>query len=302
LASPALRLGILGCDTSHVVEFTRRLHHRDMPAEQWVDGARVVAAWPGESAIAPERLPGYVRALAELGVAIVDRPEDLAAHRVDAVLVEAQQGSLHAALALPWLQAGVPVFVDKPFACSVVDAAAMVEAAARGRAVLLSASALRFCREVAAARAGQGRLLGAQTYTPATLHSGNPGLFHYGVHGVEMLYALMGGPGCRRLSCISTDGADDVVGVWADGRLGGVRGLRAGARGFGFVAYGEAGIRAAQVDTAWIYRDLLQVVVRVLAGQPSPVPPEELVEVVAFQEYALRSAAADGQPVALPVV
>lgn len=291
-----LRLGILGCDTSHVVEFTKRLNHVEVAADQWVEGARVVAAWPGGSEIAPDRLPGYVEALRRLGVSVVDRPEDL---RVDAVLLEAQQGSTHAGLAVPLLRAGVPVFVDKPFACSVADAAAMVEAAARGGAPLLSASSLRFAPEV---QAVQGAVLGAQTWSPAALHPGNPGLFHYGVHGVEMLYALMGGGGCEAVRCTSTDGADDALGVWGDGRLGGVRGLRGGAHGYGFTTFGVDGVRSGAVGTEWIYRNLLRVVVSVLAGGPSPVSARELVEAVAFQECALRSALEGGREVRLPAL
>ncbi len=292
-----LRLGILGCDSSHVVEFSKRLNHRDIAAEQWVEGASVVAAWPGTSEIVPDRLPGFVATLRGYEIDIVDRPEDL---KVDAVLLEAQQGSTHAALAVPLLRSGVPVFVDKPFACSVADAAAMVEAAARGRAPLLSASSLRFAPEVQSLEVG--RVLGAQTWAPASLHPGNPGLFHYGVHGVEMLYTLMGGPGCRTVRCVSTEGADDVLGTWADGRMGGVRGLHASARGYGFVAYGEKGVKATAAGTAWIYHNLLEVVVRVLAGGPSPVSPQELVEAVAFQECALRSSQEGGEAVKLPVI
>lgn len=299
-----MRLGILGCDTSHVVEFTRRLNGRDVVAEQRVGGAVVVAAWPGTSEIAPDRLLRHAETLRAMDVAIVERPQDLAAHRVDGVLVEAQQGSTHAGLAVPWLQAGVPVFVDKPFACAVVEAAAMVEAAAKAGVPLLSASSLRFAREVQAAVAAVGgRVLGAQTFTPASLHAGNPGLFHYGVHGVEMLYTLMGGPGCRSVRCVTTEGADDALGVWGDGRLGGVRGLRAGASRFGFSLYGEKAVEVARVDTAWIYHELLKVVVAVLSGAvPSPVSAAELVEAVAFSDCALRSAQAGGEPVALPMV
>lgn len=297
-----LRLGILGCDTSHAVEFTRRLNHRDVAPEQQVDGATVVAAWPGTSEIAPDRLPQYVQTLRAMDIAIVDQPADLTAHRVDAVLLEAQQGSSHAALALPFLRAGLPVFVDKPFACSTADAAVMVEAAAKAGVPLLSASSLRFAREVTAAVAEVGRAAGAQTYTPAALHAGNPGLFHYGVHGVEMLYALMG-PGCKTVRCVSTEAADDVLGTWADGRFGGVRGLRAGAHGYGFSLFGERAVRTASVGTAWIYYELLKVVVATLSrATPSPVSPVELVEAVAFQESALRSASAGGEPVQVPVV
>ena len=43
------RLGILDFDTSHAVEFTKRLNHRDIDKDQWVDGATVVIGCPGES-------------------------------------------------------------------------------------------------------------------------------------------------------------------------------------------------------------------------------------------------------------
>ena len=49
-------LGLIDFDTSHVVEFTKRLHRVGVPEEQWVDGARIVAGWPGESAIMPEQM------------------------------------------------------------------------------------------------------------------------------------------------------------------------------------------------------------------------------------------------------
>jgi hypothetical protein len=269
-------------------------------AEQQVEGARVVAAWPrAPSEVAPDRVSEYVQTLRDMDVAVVDVAEDLASHGLDAVLVEAQQGALHAGLALPWLRAGVPVFVDKPFACAAADAAAMVEAAARTVTPLLSASSLRFAEEVLALDVG--RVLGAQTHSPASLHPANPGLFHYGVHGVELLYALMGGPGCRSVRCVSLAGADGVLGVWDDGRLGAVRGLREGRTGYGFTAFGERAMVAARVDTAFIYRNLLRVIVRVLSrAAPSPVSGAELVEAVAFQEAALRSAASDGDAVALP--
>ena len=302
MLSQTLRLGILGCDTSHVVEFTRRLNHVDCAPEQQVDGATIVAAWPGASRIAADRLPGYVERLRQYGVAIVDTPEAFGGHHVDAILLEAQEGATHAEFALPWIAAGVPVFVDKPFACATADAAQMVEAAVRAGTPLLSASSLRFAREVTAAAGAAGPARGASTYSPASVHPVNPGLFHYGVHGVEMLYTLMG-PGCRDVRCVSTDGADDVLGVWDGGRLGGMRGVRGGAGGYGFSLFGEREVRMSAVATTWIYHELLKVVVATLSGaSPSPISPRELVEAVAFQEAALRSAQSGGGAVPLPLV
>lgn len=297
-----LRLGIVDCDTSHVYQFSRRLNHTGIEEAQWVDGARVVAACAGTSrVVAPERIAEYVAALRDSGVALVEHPEELLG-MIDAVLIESNEGGVHRERATPFLEAGLPVFVDKPFAASTADARALVDLAARRGAPLLSASALRFVPEVTAARADPalGALLGADAHTPATLHEANPGLLHYGVHGVELLYALLG-PGCREVACAFEEDGEVATGRWRDGRLGVVRGLRRGAGGYGFTTYGERGIRATAVTTDWLYRDLLAVVVPVLAGAPAPIAPEELVEVVAFQEAALASARAGGRPVTLAV-
>ena len=42
-----IRLGIVDFDTSHAVEFTKRLNHVDIAEDQWVEGAKVVAGVPG---------------------------------------------------------------------------------------------------------------------------------------------------------------------------------------------------------------------------------------------------------------
>jgi predicted dehydrogenase len=232
----SVRVAFVGCDTPHVVDFARRLMHVHVDAAHWSTEAKVVAVYPGESAIDPSSIQGYVDTLRRYGVAVVaDANEILNPQwRIDVVFVEAQDGSVHAAMALPYLRAGMPVFVDKPFACSVADAWAMVSAARQTGAWLCSASSLRFARELGDVPPRD--VLGASTYSPASRHPRNPGLFHYGVHAVEMLYQLMG-PGCREVTCASTEQADVVVGTWGDGRIGCLRGTRTGPHAYGFTAY-----------------------------------------------------------------
>ncbi len=52
-----IRLGIVDFDTSHVVEFTKRINHKGIDKDQWVDGAEVVFGCPGESQLAPSAFP-----------------------------------------------------------------------------------------------------------------------------------------------------------------------------------------------------------------------------------------------------
>jgi len=295
-----LRVGIVDCDTSHVVAFTQRLNHIGIAEDQWVDGARVVAAVPGTSEIFPDRLPGFVQQLRDLGVEILDNPVDILGS-VDAVLVESNEGGVHLDRAMPFLKAGLPVFIDKPFTTSTADARRLVETAAANGVSLLSASALRYASEIqeVQSRANDiGPILGVDTCTPCSLHPRNPGLFHYGVHGVEMLFALMG-TGCVGVRTIWQEGAEVVVGRWADGRLGTVRGTRKGVYAFAFTAFAEKAVLQKSVDGRYFYRELCKHIVESLSNRTWPVAPTELVEVVAFQEAALRSQERDGSEVLL---
>lgn len=295
-----LRLGIVDCDTSHVVAFTQRINHTGIAEDQWVDGAQIVAAVPGVSQIYPDRLPGFVQQLRDLGVEILEDPTDLLG-KVDAVLVESNEGGMHRGRALPFLEAGIPVFVDKPLTTSTADARRLVEAAQASGASLLSASALRFAleiQEIQARGAELGPILGADTCTPCSLNPRNPGLFHYGVHGVEMLYALMG-PGCEAVRTIWQEGTEVVVGRWADGRLGTVRGTRMGVYAFAFTVFAEKGVVQRSVDGRTFYRELCKQIVETLSKRVWPVAPAELVEVVAFQEAALKSQENGGAEISL---
>lgn len=295
-----IRVGIVGCDSSHCVEFTKRLNHIAIGEDQWVDGAQVVAAWAGSSEITPQQTIGqYVATLKGFGVEIVERPEALIGH-IDAVMVETQGGGSHRALAVPFLEAGLPCFVDKPFACSVEDARAMADWAQKAGAALFSSSSLRYALEIQSTLADGtvGPIVGAHAYSPAALHPANPGLFHYGIHAVEPLYALMG-PGCEAVWCVFSEGGEVTSGLWNGGRIGTVRGTRQGAHAYGFIAWGEKGVRASAIDAGVIYRELLKRVVAMFETRQAPIDLGETVEIVSFIMAARRSAEGGGARVAL---
>lgn len=52
------------------------------------------------------------------GVSLVDKPDEMIG-QIDAVLIESVEGSFHYDRTAPFLEAGLPVFVDKPFTCSL---------------------------------------------------------------------------------------------------------------------------------------------------------------------------------------
>lgn len=292
-----IRLGLVDFDTSHAVEFTKRINHVDIAEDQWVEGAKVVAGVPGTSQISPERIPEYTAKIKEYGVPLFDDPSELFG-KIDAVLIESVDGSVHRERALPFLERGIPTYVDKPFACSLADAKAMFEVATRKHIPLMSSSSLRYAPEVVEAKkaSAANKLEGVATYGPAPTHPRNPGLFHYGIHPVEMLFTLMGA-GCRRLTCLSQPGGEIVTGVWDGGRVASVRGIREGAQAYGFTLFGAKGVETKGVSTQYIYRELLKEIIGMFQDKELPIDPRETLEIVAFIEAARRSAESDGAPV-----
>lgn len=294
-----IRVGIVDFDSSHSIEFTRRLNHQGIAEEQWVEGARVVIGCALPSAITePERVEQYVRIFTEeLRLPLVTRPEEMIG-KIDAVLIESVDGSVHLERARPFLEAGIPTFVDKPFACSVRDAREMIALAEKRKTPLFSSSSLRYAPEVTAlqeAAAETGRVLGCDAYSPAATHPRNPGLFHYGIHGVETLYAVMG-PGCESVRTVSEKDAEVTVGRWKDGRLGTMRGTRAGSHSYGFTAFCEKKVVPTVIGTRFIYRELLRRIVAMFQSGRPPLDPRETLEIVAFIEAALHSERENGIP------
>jgi hypothetical protein len=77
---------------------------------------------------------------------VCDKMEDMIGN-IDAVLLARDDGENHYEMALPFLKAGLPVFIDKPFALSLSDADKML-AAQQNNDQIFTCSSLRFAEEL----------------------------------------------------------------------------------------------------------------------------------------------------------
>ena len=292
-----LRLGIIGCDTSHVIAFTETLNNPN--ANGHVAGGKVVAAYKGGSADIPSsisRVEGYAKTLQEkYGVKMYDSIEELCKN-VDAVLLESVDGRPHLEQVKPVLQARKPVFIDKPMAASLPDVIEIFRLAREAKVPIFSSSSLRFARDTQAVHNGSiGKVTYAETYGPCELEPHHPDLFWYGVHGVESLFTIMG-TGCQTVQRQTTpDGKIEVVGTWSGGRKGVFR----EDKSFHGLAKGEKGETAAGSFDG--YQPLLVAIMKFLETGVAPVKPEETIEIIAFMEAADESKKQGGAPVKIMV-
>lgn len=291
------RIGIIGLDTSHSVAFTKVLNGPN-PSEKY-NGFSIVAAYPQGSAdieSSMKRIPGYTEEVKKLGVEIVNSIQALL-KKVDCILLETNDGRPHLDQALQVIKAGKPLFIDKPVAGTLQDTIAIYKAAEQNHVPIFSSSSLRYMETAQDAAHGKvGKILGADTYSPATLEKTHPDLFWYGIHGVEILYTVMGS-GCKQITRTNTDNTDVVVGIWYDGRVGTFRGTRAGTHDYGGTAYGEKGNLVLGPFKG--YDNLLDKIIDFFKSGISPVSKEETIEIYTFMEAADESKRKMGKPILL---
>jgi hypothetical protein len=284
-ADGMMRIGIIGLDTSHAPELARYFNSGDGSGV-----GRIVAAWPGGSPDAPlsiNRVAGFTTDVRDkYGVEIFETPE-AAAERCDALLLLAMDGRAHLELFRRIAGTAKSIFVNKPLATSRRDAE-QIAAIARDRKVpWFSASALR-C-------AGKGLHVerSIEVSCPLWFEPANAGWFWYGVHGVELLSAALGGGiGSVRVEVHSDH--ELLTARWRDGREGRVRGVLSRDAGFAVICDGGRQI-ALPVEMA----PLSAAIGDFFRTGTVPVAIPEMLEVVACLEAANLSRARGGVEIAL---
>lgn len=292
-----LKLGLIGTDTSHVIAFTKSFN--GPPGPNYVEGARVVAAYKGGSPDVESshtRVDRFAEQLkTEWSIEFVDEIAELCT-KVDAILLESVDGRTHLEQARQAFTCGKPVFIDKPLASTLEDAREISRLAGEAGVTWFSSSSLRWS-EIATTLKHEDAT-GVLTWGPGPTEPHHYlDLSWYAIHPVEMLYALMG-PGCVEVTrTIGTTG-DIIVGRWEDGRLGTVR-TQPQSWKYGAVVFRPEGVEQSHPDMKSSYTPMLREIVKFFRTGTPPVPNEETLEIFAFMDAAQKSKEQGGKPVKL---
>lgn len=141
-------------------------------------------------------------------------PRDLVGH-ADAAVIAAPTG-LHAGVALPLLEAGIDLLVEKPLAATVEDARAISIAARRHGRTVAVGHVERFnpAWQAAVERAGRPFFVEAQRTAPFTFRSLDVGVVHdLMIHDIDLVLALEPGrlERVEAQGIAATGGFEDVV-------------------------------------------------------------------------------------------
>jgi len=186
------KIGIIGSDNSHAEIFSKLANIPDKSTGEYLfPDVRVTGIFGLEK----ERTEQVARdGKIEF---IAKTPQELMG-KVDAVMVVFRHGDLHAEYALPFIKAGIPTWVDKPFTIKNEDAKMIIEAAKTMNTPLTGGSTAKYSYDVIMTRnevengSRIGKVKTAALNFPATLVNEYGGIYFYGGHLVEIAMAAFG--------------------------------------------------------------------------------------------------------------
>lgn len=225
---------------------------------------------------------------------VVKNATDVIGH-VDAVIVATDIGHEHVARARPFIEAGLPVFIDKPLTDNAADLKIFRDWVASGKR-LMSSSSMRYTKEYMPFRASTrdlGELRFVSITTPKSWET-------YGIHALEGMYPILGpgfisarNTGTRERNIVHLKhkcGADVIVVASAD-MYG----------GFGCLELiGTAGnVRVTSGDSFFAFKAQLAAFVDYLRTGIYPFPFSETVELMQLVIAGIRSREEGGREVLL---
>lgn len=166
--------------------------------ELGIPGAKVTHVWCDDP-IDTEKV-----AKAALIPNMVEKPEDVIG-QVDAVIIATDKGWEHVDRARPFIEAGIPMFIDKPMTDSQDGLKQFIEWQGQGKP-LLSTSAMRYAREFTEARNKIKELGELRLITMTTSKSWE----RYGIHALEGVYPFLAPGGWQSVTNTGTEKANVV--------------------------------------------------------------------------------------------
>ncbi|MDH7481447.1 MAG: Gfo/Idh/MocA family oxidoreductase [Armatimonadota bacterium] len=282
-----LEVALIGLDTSHTIEFARRMQSPDCAPEQRVVGMRAVTCLRFETPFQDEEgLNKRQEQLEQWGVKVTTDFEEAVAN-CDAIMLEINDPAYHLEYFTKCADLGKPIFLDKPLADTIENGRKIYELAKEKNVRVFSASSLRFVPQLIEACKTIPVPKFVTVYGPLGKAPAGSSIVWYGVHAFEMLERAMG----RGAIAVTArrDGAGVVAIVDYPEGVRGVVELNEGSWIYGGCLRTKDKAEPFVVNMARAYSDELELVGKFFQGGDVPVEMEDTLEVMAMLDAAERS-------------
>ncbi|MDI6828105.1 MAG: Gfo/Idh/MocA family oxidoreductase [Armatimonadota bacterium] len=282
-----LRVALIGLDTSHTIEFARRMQAPDCAPEQRVVGMRAVSCLRFETPFQDEEgLNKRQEQLEQWGVKVTTNFEEAVAD-CDAIMLEINDPAYHLEYFTKCADLGKPIFLDKPLADTIESGRKIYQIAKEKNVRVFSSSSLRFVPQLIEACMAIPEPKYVTVYGPLGKAPAGSSIVWYGVHAFEMLERAMG----RGAVAVTSrrDGAGVVAIVDYPEGVRGVVELNEGSWIYGGCLRTKDKAVPYTVNMARAYSDQLELIGKFFRGSDAPVEMEDTLEVMAMLDAAERS-------------
>ena len=228
---------------------------------------------------------------------IVEDPKEVIEY-VDAVLVATDIGSEHVERCRPFVEANVPIFVDKPLCDNFSDLKIFQKWIEEGKPII-SSSAMRYCKEFEPYHQSTYEL-GDLRYINVTMAKSWE---KYGIHALETLYPIVG-PGFTSIQNLGDKDRNIVHLHHSKGIDINIANVYDMLGGFGLVSLAgtKSGIQIKSTDTFYAFKKQLESYVHYLRTGLKPVPWEETYELMKLVAAGIKSKEEGGIKITLSEV
>ena len=228
---------------------------------------------------------------------IVEDPKEVIDH-VDAVLVATDIGSEHVERCRPFVEANVPIFVDKPLCDNFSDLKIFQKWIEEGKPII-SSSAMRYCKEFEPYHQSTYEL-GDLRYINVTMAKSWE---KYGIHALETLYPIVG-PGFTSIQNLGDKDRNIVHLHHSKGIDINIANVYDMLGGFGLLSLAgtKSGIQIKSTDTFYAFKKQLESYVHYLRTGLKPVPWEETYELMKLVAAGIKSKEEGGIKITLSEV
>jgi predicted dehydrogenase len=251
-------------------------------------GTRVISVWAQEKEIAGSI--AKTTAIQDIAGSL----EEMAT-KVDAVILARDDAENHVVMSKPFIDAGIPVFIDKPIAVTKEDLAYFSEEYARGK-LIMSCSSMRYANE---ARIVKQELASLGKLELATA-VGKKDWPKYGVHLLEALFSLLDDPKPVAVKHIGKTNKDIVHVEFEDGFQATLHLFMDISSTFQLSVFGQNGWRLIDIKNSYsMFRDNIIEFIRSVQENKARLPFEKTGRIIRTLMGATESLKLGGQTVAL---